>query len=357
MSDDKTAQGSSSIGQRGTTLTSGSRTAASSSPEAQHERLERALAELLAVDRARTEEPSRYRRLVGVTTIISIIGVLVIIGGLLALSHLSPKVVNGASSPSTSSPSPPTTTAASVPTTLSPPGGLAGASAISTIAAASRDRALTSTVGEGGQPMLLLRTTASSFITTPTATPVVEYLWSARCGACGLENLVVASSLIELGGTFKGMSALSFGGSFSSVGFGMYRGPVDFEPVEMVGPPGEPNGTPTPQAKSQYELYDASPYTTSKATLPFLDVASHYVTVGSSVPSDLASGLTLRQIAAALQSGHGSIAHAIIGSANILTASICATLSDLSRPLPSICLAGEIQQLAASLPTSPPGHS
>jgi hypothetical protein len=292
-----------------------------------------------------------------VTTIISIILVLLIIGSLLALSHLSPKVANGVSSPSTDSSSLPTTTGAAVPTTLPPPGGVASAPAISAIAAASRNRTLTSTVGEGGQPMLLMRTTASSFITSSTATPVVEYLWSARCGACVLENLVVASSLIELGGTFKGMSALSFGGSFSSVGFGTYRGPVVFEPVEMVGPPGARSGTPTPQAKGQYELYDTSPYTTSKATLPFLDVASHYVTVGSAVPGSLVSGLSLRQIAAALQSAHGKVAQAIIGSANIITAGVCTTLSALSRPLPSVCLAREIQQLETSLPPSPPRRS
>jgi hypothetical protein len=107
--------------------------------------------------------------------------------------------------------------------------------------------------------MLLERTAASSFITNATRTPVVEYIWSATGGAGGLENLVVASSLIELGGTFKTMTPLSLGGTYSSVAFsGTYRGPVLFVSVQTVGTPGQ-GSTPTPQAREQYELYDRPP--------------------------------------------------------------------------------------------------
>jgi len=355
VSDDKDARESSSTAGRirGATLTSATSTSQLQSPEAQRERLERALADMLALDRARAAEPSRRRRLVGVASVISIVLVLVIIGSMLALSHLSPKVVNGVS-PSTNASSLPTTTTSPVPTTMPPS---AQRSAVSVLTSASRDPLLTAAIGQGGQSIPLMRTTESTFITSPSATPVVEYLWSAGpgCAACDVENLVVASSLIELGGTFRGLTPLSFGPTLSSIGFaGAYQGPVVFEAVETTAPLGGSSATLTPQEIGQYARYDTAPFATARGTLPFLDVASHYVSVGSAVPAGLVAGMTLRQVALALRSSKGQIARAILGSANILTASICSTLSALSRPLPAVCLTGVIQQLETSLPTSPP---
>jgi hypothetical protein len=290
------------------------------------------------------------------TGIIGTLLVLVLIGSLLVLGHLSPKVVNGTSPPSTTASSqPPTTTTSPGETTIPPPGGTTKASAVAALASASSDEPLTSLVGQGEQPILLDRTPTSPFITNQSATPVVEYLWSARCGVCGLENLVVAASLMEIGGSFKGLVPMAFGSSFSSVGFGgSYAGPVLFEPVETIGAPGSPGQSPTPQARAQYAHYDVAPYATAGASLPFLDVAGHYVLVGSEVPASLVTGLTLGQIATALRSPQSKIAQAILGGANILTSAICTTMAAIPKTLPSVCDSAVIQQLEAQLPTSPP---
>jgi len=355
VSDDKLAPRASSGPRSASTTIAPGSTAPTRSAEDQREKLERALAEMLAVDRSRAAEPPRYRRLVGVTSMISIVLVLVVIGSVLALSHFSPKAAGGTAAPSTTASSTPTTTTATGSTTLPRGGNTTGPTAIASLTAASRDPTLIAAIGQGGQPMLLERTAASSFITNPTRTPVVEYIWSASGGAGGLENLVVASSLIELGGTFKKMTPLSLGGTYNSVGFsGPYRGPVLFESVQTVGPLGGQGSMPTPQAREQYVLYDATPYTSARGTLPFLDIASHYVLVGSEIPSNLVAGLTLGQIATALRLPHSQIARAIIGGANDLTAGICTTLSALSQPLPAVCLTAVIQRLETTLPTSPP---
>jgi hypothetical protein len=356
VSDRRGAQGRSSDGRsQGTTFASGSPTARSDGPDAEHERLERALQEMLAINRARAEEPSRYRRLAGMTTIIGVALVIVIIASVLALSHLSPKVVNGTSGSSPTSSSEPSTTTVPGQATIPPAGTTTGATAISALLVAGRDGSLTSLVGQGGQPIPLLRTPTSTFITNQTATPVVEFLWSARCGACGLENLVVATSLVELGGTFKDMAPMSFGPSFSSVEFsGTYRGPVVFEPVETIGPPGSSGAAPMPQARAQYAHYDVAPYAPVGAALPFLDIAGHYVSVGSDIPGNLVAGLTLNQIATALRSPRSMTAQSIIGGANILTAGICTTLAAIPKPLPLVCGSSVIQQLETLLPTSPP---
>jgi hypothetical protein len=339
---------------QGTTLAAAASPTRTGGPDA-HERLEHALEELLVVNRAREKNPSRYRRLVGATGIIGVLLVLVLIGSVLALSHLSPRVVNGAAPPSTTASSSPTTTTAPVVTTIPPPGTGTTGTAIAALAAVSRDDPLTSLVGQGSQPVLLVRTPASTFITDQSATPVVEYLWNARCGACGLENLVVSTSLMELGGTFKGLVPMSFGPSFSSVGFrGSYAGPVRFEPVETIGTPGSRGQSPTPQARAQYAHYGAPPYATTGTTLPFLDVAGHYVLVGSTVPASLVSGLTLQQITRALHTPQSKVAQGILGSANILTAGICATLSAIPKPLPAVCDSGVMQQLESLLPSTPP---
>jgi hypothetical protein len=312
---------------------------------------------MLAVNRSRDDDHSRYRRLAGVTSLVSVLLVLVVIASLLALSHLSPKVVSGTPGSSVTSTSASTTTLGTGQTTI-PQSGAIGGTALSILESTSRNGPLITSVGQGGQRVLLMRTTALSFITNPGAKPVVEYFWRATCDACGTENLVVATSLLELGGTFSGLRPQSIGSRISSVGFGSvrYHGPVVFEPVEMPGATGGRASALSRQAQAQYALYDRSPYTKGVAVIPFLDVASHFVATASGIPSRLVSGDTLRTITTALHAGHSRIAQAILGSANILTAAICTTLTQLSCPLPPVCFSGMIQQLESSLPTSPPAH-
>jgi hypothetical protein len=64
-------------------------------------------------------------------------------------------------------------------------------------------------------------------------------------------------------------------------------------------------------------------YDSSTTTFPLLDIANHYVLVGSSFSPSVLAGLSQSQIAADLSVPASPVAQAILASANEITAAIC----------------------------------
>jgi hypothetical protein len=76
--------------------------------------------------------------------------------------------------------------------------------------------------------------------------------------------------------------------------------------------------TPTPRQAASVAIYD-----TSDTTFPLLDIANHYVLVGSSFSPSVLAGLSQSQIASDLAYPNSSVAQAVLASANEVTAAIC----------------------------------
>jgi Domain of unknown function (DUF929) len=76
--------------------------------------------------------------------------------------------------------------------------------------------------------------------------------------------------------------------------------------------------TPTPRQSASVAVYD-----TSSTTFPLLDIANHYVLVGSSFSPTVLDGVSQSQIAADLAYPTSPITQAVVASANEITASIC----------------------------------
>jgi hypothetical protein len=76
--------------------------------------------------------------------------------------------------------------------------------------------------------------------------------------------------------------------------------------------------TPTPRQSASVAVYD-----TSAKTFPLLDIANHYVLVGSSFSPTVLDGVSQSQIADDLAYPTSPITQAIVASANEITAAIC----------------------------------
>jgi len=99
---------------------------------------------------------------------------------------------------------------------------------------------------------------------------------------------------------------------------------VDLQTVERyssLNPSGVgfmPLQKPTARQAASVAVYD-----TSTMTFPLLDIANHYVLVGSSFSPSVLGGLSQAQVAADLAIPASPVTQAILSSANELTAAIC----------------------------------
>jgi hypothetical protein len=142
--------------------------------------------------------------------------------------------------------------------------------------------------------------------------PVVVAL--SHFGTFGSLGLMQSSSSVA----FPGTPTFTFWqAKYSSVW-------VDLQMVERyssLDPTGGgymPLQTPTPRQAASVAVYD-----TSTTTFPLLDVANHYVLVGSSYSPSVLDGLSQSQVAADLATPASPVAQAILASANEITAAIC----------------------------------
>jgi hypothetical protein len=76
--------------------------------------------------------------------------------------------------------------------------------------------------------------------------------------------------------------------------------------------------------------YDAPPYVPSAdaGAIPFIDFGNRWMIVGASYSPAVLQGLTWAQIAADLRDPSSPVAQGVLGTANVITAAICATTSN-----------------------------
>jgi hypothetical protein len=310
-----------------------------------------------ALDAAGLSKPPKAtggpRRLLLFAVVILVVLVVLVIASLVALAHLKTTLPTTTTSTSTTT----TTTVPTTSTTSPPPGGRSHQpSPLALYTAASDNGVVLRAIGAGGQPLSLERTTARTYITDPSAAPVIVYWWNGTCTPCAAENLVVVSALDSLGGTFTGLATTTETGGLTTIDLrhARYRGPVVLEASEVDGPTGRPDQPYSAQSSEQFGTYDRPPYTKIPGGYPFLDVGGHFVQVGPGFAPALLAGQSLRAIAKDLSSPNLAVTRAIDGNANELAAAVCVTLGELSRPTPSVCANPSVAAIEPGLPTSPP---
>jgi len=119
---------------------------------------------------------------------------------------------------------------------------------------------------------------------------------------------------------------------------------VELETNQAVNGGYQPLQTMTPAQAQIFRQFDAPPYVAQSAvgTIPFVDVANHYLLNGSPFSPQVLHGETWQQIAQAVQQPATADAQAILGGANVLTAAICAV--DGKQPA-AVCSSSAVQQV------------
>jgi len=104
---------------------------------------------------------------------------------------------------------------------------------------------------------------------------------------------------------------------------------VAFQGVEMQSntPEGDTYATldtPTPQQRDLLNRYDGAPYFNSTGAIPFIDFGDRYAVSGAGYVPSVLAGMSMQEIAHQLDDPSTEVAQAILGTANRLSAAVCA---------------------------------
>jgi len=201
------------------------------------------------------------------------------------------------------------------------------------------------TVGKGQFAAKIQTITGNPAPLTANGKPELLYMGAEYCPYCAAERWAMIVALSRFG-TFSGLatvhSAVSNGAggqepypdtpTFTFV-HASYSSPyLSFSPVELqTNIPDASNGsyttrqTPTSAQQALITKYDAPPYIESSqaGAIPFLDFGNKYVSIGTSYSNQVLVGLSWSTIANDLSNPNSSVAQAIDGTANYITAAIC----------------------------------
>ncbi len=194
--------------------------------------------------------------------------------------------------------------------------------------------------------------------------PLVTYIGAEWCPYCAAERWPMIVALSRFG-TLENISTSSSSSSdvYPSTPTFTFHGStytsqyITFQPVETQSNVRAGNGfqtqdTPTAAQESLIETYDAPPYVPAQSagSIPFVDFANQYMISGASYDVGVLQGKTREQIAANLSNPSSPEAQAILGSANAITAAICATTNN--QPA-EVCTQPGVTAFAPSTPATP----
>ena len=186
--------------------------------------------------------------------------------------------------------------------------------------------------------------------------PAILYVGAEFCPFCAAERWAMVIALSRFG-TFSNLhlmrsSATDYAPNtptFTFYGSRYQSAYVDFEPVELTTNKANASGNypplqkPTAFQSSLLNKYDAPPYVPSQSAgdIPFVDIANHYLQVGSAFDPTLLDGRSWQAIAnaaviAAKTGQTTGVGAQIVRAANALTRAICET--DGGKPV-AVCTA------------------
>jgi hypothetical protein len=250
------------------------------------------------------------------------------------------------------------------------------------VVAAMSHSGKTATTSEGPAPAALVkqvqnvpaatssqvgRGTASSAPTKINATaltengkPEVFYLGAEYCPYCATQRWPMVIALSRFG-TFTGLrqthssstdvfpntQTFSFHGSTYSSPYVSFSA-VETQSNKQQGDGYAPLDTPTAAQQHIFDTYDRPPYVSSESSggIPFIDFGGKYILDGVTYDPGVLQGKSATEIASALSDPSSKISRGAVGSANVLTATIC-KLTD-NKPA-NVCQAPEIQQIVATM--------
>jgi hypothetical protein len=192
-------------------------------------------------------------------------------------------------------------------------------------------------VGDGGAPWQSL---GSGVIKPVTGSPLTEngkpemlFIGAEYCPYCGAQRWAMIVALSRFG-TFSGLSTIHSSSSDAYANtptwtflHAKYSSPyLTFTSVETTtNVPSSaadaidgyaPLQTPTAAQEAIESKY-------SSGTIPFIDFGNKYVSIGSSYLPSVLAGLSWSQVATDLSNPNSSVAKAVDGTANYITAAIC----------------------------------
>ncbi len=217
------------------------------------------------------------------------------------------------------------------------------------------DPSLLSQIGTGGvaNPYQVPKTSQSALL-GPTGKPEIFYYGAEFCPNCAAErwSMVVALSRF---GTFSKLTATTSSSTdtdpdtstFTFAQSNYSSSYIDFVPLENTDRQKNIIQTPTAEQQQLLTQYNITGY-------PFIDIGNRYLITGASYdpallrsnPKDPSSQpLSHQDIASQLATGN-AVSKSILGTANYLTAALCASTNN--RPS-TICSDASIQQIESSL--------
>jgi hypothetical protein len=172
---------------------------------------------------------------------------------------------------------------------------------------------------------------------TSDGKPQVLYMGAEYCPYCAAERWPMVVALSRFG-TFSNLGATESSTVSGEVypgtkTFSFYRSGYSspylvFTPVEMQSNQPSGNGyatlqQPTAAQQKLLQQFDTPPYTQSSGGIPFVDFGNRYIVSGASYNPQVLQGQSLSAIAGSLADPSSQTAQNVLGTANILTASIC----------------------------------
>jgi Domain of unknown function (DUF929) len=199
-------------------------------------------------------------------------------------------------------------------------------------------------------------------LVTADGKPRMIYMGAEYCPFCATERWGMVNALSRFG-TFSGLKITTSAQvtqsgapetapktpSFSFYGAKYKSDYVQFESVEQEDNSYKPLETPTPEQQGYLTKYDAPPYVDEQSTgaIPFIDFANQYLISGASYDADVLQGKTHDEVGKAMSDTSTDIGKGALGSANVITATICATTGN--KPT-AVCNDPAIQAIQSQLP-------
>jgi hypothetical protein len=193
-----------------------------------------------------------------------------------------------------------------------------------------------SAIGESNASSAPVSTGGKTPLTASNGKPEVLFIGAEYCPYCAAQRWSLVQALSQFG-TFSGLSATHSSTTdvfpdtktFSFYGSTYTSTSLDFTSVELETNQVSGNSyttlqTPTAAESAVFSKYDAAPYTSEPGSIPFLDIANKYVSIGAGFTPQVLQGLSMQQIASQLNNENSAVAIAIDGEANRIVAVITA---------------------------------
>jgi thiol-disulfide isomerase/thioredoxin len=202
-------------------------------------------------------------------------------------------------------------------------------------------------VGKGADTVQSLKVApAGDLLKSAAGKPVILYVGAEYCPYCASQRWALIAALSRFG-TFNGLglSSSSSKDVFPNTPTFTFRGAsytsdlIEFQAVETSDRDQRPLRNPDPTQQKSMDRFDPD------GSIPYLSIADSYYMDGTGYSPDVLSGKSYDDIANALRDPSTTIAKNVIGTADRMTAAICAVTS---RQPAAVCTSASVQGL---LPT------